>query len=200
MGAEPKARTPRIPLLSTEDAKALGKQAGVPSSMAHLNVFRTLLHHPKVAGAASGLLASLLWKANVLDERLRELIIMRIGWRSGAVYEWTQHWHVATGIGMNTDEILAVRDWRQAEGLDNAAKAVLAATDETLDDGRISDATWDVCCQHLKTNAERIELVLAISNWRTFSELLLSLNIPLEDGIQAWPPDGRTPAKALART
>jgi alkylhydroperoxidase family enzyme len=132
----------RIALLPVDEARALGKEYGMPSSMSHLNAFRALLNHPELAKAVSGLLLMLLWKANRLDTRLRELIIMRIGWRTGSLYEWTQHWNVARRVAMDEADILAVRDWRASPVLDDADRAVLAATDETLDHGRISDATW----------------------------------------------------------
>jgi len=184
------ANQARIPFLDVEDAKRLGKEYGVPSSMAHLNVFRVMLNHPELAAAVGNLLATLLYKANKLDLRLRELIIMRLAWRTGSVYEWTQHWRVAERLEIDADSMLAVRDWQAADCLNDADRAVLAATDETLADGRISDATWAECCKHLTTEAERIELVLAISNWRLFSEMFESLQIPLEEGVDHWPPDG----------
>ena len=180
----------RIPFLSVEEAKRLGKEYGVPSSMAHLNVFRVMLNHPELAAAVSNLLATLLYKANKLDLRLRELIIMRIAWRTGSVYEWTQHWRVAEALGIDGESVVAVRDWEDADSLSDADRAVLAATDETIDSGRISDATWDACCAYLPSRTERIELVLAISNWRLFSEMFRSLGIPLEEGVDHWPPDG----------
>ena len=182
----------RIPFLPVEEAKRLGKEYGVPSLMAHLNVFRVMLNHPELAAAVSNLLATLLYKANKLDLRLRELIIMRIAWRTGSVYEWTQHWRVAEALGIDGESVVAVRDWKDADSLSDADRAVLAATDDTIDSGRISDATWDACCAHLPSEAERIELVLAISNWRLFSEMFQSLRIPLEEGVDHWPPDGLT--------
>jgi alkylhydroperoxidase family enzyme len=188
----------RIQLLPVDEAKARGRDAGVSSSMSHMNVFRALLNHPPLAGAASGLLAMLLWKANRLDNRLRELIIMRIAWRTGSAYEWTQHWHVALRIGMTEADILSVRDWTRNDTLDAPAKAVLAATDETLDQGKISQATWEACKTHVGGEPELMEMVVAIGNWRTFSEVLRSLNIPLEDGVEVWPPDGMTPPAAKA--
>lgn len=42
---------------------------------------------------------------------MRELVIMRIGWVTGSVYEWTQHWGVATALGVDQADLLAVRDW-----------------------------------------------------------------------------------------
>ena len=186
----------RIPVLPVEEAKRLGKEYGVPSSMAHLNVFRVMLNHPELAAAVSNLLATLLYKANKLDLRLRELIIMRIAWQTGSVYEWTQHWRVAEALGIDGESVVAVRDWEDADSLSDADRAVLAATDDTIDSGRISDATWDACCVHLPSEAERIELVLAISNWRLFSEMFQSLRIPLEEGVDHWPPDGLTSPEA----
>ncbi len=184
------SNSPRIPLLSVEEATRIGKEHGVPSSMAHLNVFRVMSHHPDLAAAVSNLLATLLYKGNKLDERLRELIIMRIAWRTGSVYEWTQHWRVAERLEIDGASVMAVRDWQKATCLTTADKAVLAATDETIEKGRISDPTWIACCEHLASEAERIELVLAISNWRLFSEMFQSLRIPLEEGVDHWPPDG----------
>ena len=74
---------------------------------------------------------------------------MRIAWRTGSVYEWTQHWRVAKRLEIDAASVMAVRDWQKAACLNAADKAVLAATDETIDDGRISDPTWIACCEHL---------------------------------------------------
>ena len=98
----------RIPFLPVEKAKRLGKEYGVPSSMAHLNVFRVMLNHPELAAAVSNLLATLLYEANKLDLRLRELIIMRIAWQTGSVYEWTQHWRVAEALGIDGESVVGV--------------------------------------------------------------------------------------------
>ena len=63
---------------------------------------------------------------------------------------------------------------------------------ESLADGRISDRTWAACAEHLD-EAGLVELVVAIGNWTLFARLLPSLEVPLEDGVEPWPPDGRTP-------
>ena len=75
-------------------------------------------------------------------------------------------------------------------------KAVLQATDDVLDHGRILDETWALCSEYLASDAERIELVIAIGNWVMFSQLLRSLSVPLEDGVSPWPPDGLVPESA----
>ena len=184
----------RIEMLSIEQAKTAARECGIRESMASLNVYRTLLRHPQLASAVNHLLTTLLFTGNKLDVRLRELLIMRIGWTTGAKYEWTQHWRVAhVMLNIPEQDLVATRDWKNASCLSDADRAILAATDETLDKGMISDATWKACASHLKTPQERIELVVAIGNWTMFSQLLKSLKIPLEDGVSAWPPDGKAP-------
>ena len=181
----------RIPLLDVTEARRRASEVGIPETMADLGVFRTLLHQPGAAAAVNGMLHALLWKGT-LDARLRELLIMRIGWSCGAVYEWTQHWAVARAVGVPEADVLGVRDWPDHGGFDDLDRAVLAATDESLADGCISDATWAACATHLDA-AQLVELVVAIGNWILFARLLPSLDVPLEDGVAPWPPDGRDP-------
>lgn len=180
----------RIERLPPEEARRAAVEAGIPEGMGDLSVFGVLLNHPRLAGAVHTLLAMLLWEGE-LDPRLRELVILRIAWATGSVYEWTHHWGVARGIGMSDDELLGVRD-PDAHDYGPAQRAVLRATDETLETGRISPGTWAACAEHLGPR-ELLELVVAISNWRLFSSLLRSLEVPLEDGVEPWPPDGRSP-------
>ena len=181
---------PRIKRLSIEDARTAAVKVGVTETMAELNVFRVLLNHPPVAKAIHDLLIALLFGAK-LDQRLRELVIMRIGWMTGSDYEWTQHWRVARQLGVSDEDLLAVRDWRGSDRFGAAERAVLAATDDALSSGKISAATWAECEATVGGKEELIELVGAIGNWRMISHVLQSLDVPLEDGVRSWPPDGR---------
>lgn len=181
----------RIERLLLEEAKSRAEEVGVPDYMADLSVFQIVLHNPVVAKALNDLLAALLWNG-VLDPRLRELVIMRIGWTTGSVYEWTQHWRVALGLGVSEADLLGVRDWQAHDDFGAAERAVLAATDDVVSAGSISEASWETCREHFD-DAQLVELVAVIGNWRLFASLLLSLDVPLEDGVEAWPPDGRAP-------
>ncbi len=181
----------RVPLLSLEDSRKAAAEAEVVPQLAELSVFRALLNHPSLAKRVQDLLIELLFRGQ-LDARLRELVILRIGWVTGSVYEWTQHWRVATELGMPEADCLAVRDWRASDRFDAADRAVLAATDDTLETGAISAETWTACEAELGLES-LLELVVAIGNWRLFSSMLRSLEIPLEEGVQPWPPDGVRP-------
>jgi alkylhydroperoxidase family enzyme len=184
----------RIDRISVDDARAAAAEHGLPDTLPELSVFRIALRNPSVARALYGLLRNLLWSGQ-LDGRLRELIIMRIGWSTGAVYEWTQHWRVATGMDIPAADLLAVRDWEAHDDFGPRERAVLAATDESLAGGTISDATWARCREAVADDAQLVELVAVIGTWTLFSGLLRSLDVPLEDGVEPWPPDGVAPPR-----
>lgn len=179
----------RVKLVAIDDALKIAEQVGLASRFARGGAFRTLAHNPDLVRAVYGQLTTLLFK-NRFDTRLRELMIMRIGWVTGSVYEWTQHWRVATEAGIPAQDILAVRDWKNAAHLTPADRAVLTATDESLAGQTISDATWAEVTKYVTDPAEQVEFVVALGNWTLFSILLRNLRIPLEDGITPWPPDG----------
>ena len=186
----------RVPLLTPEAAAKAAETAGVLPQMAELNVFRALLHQPNVAKAVQDLLISLLFRGS-FDARQRELVIMRLGWQTGSVYEWTQHWKVAIELGVSEEDLLAARDWTHSDRFSEADRAVLAATDETLEAGAISPRTWATLEREIGDPSDPtvlIELVAAIGTWRMISSLLRSLEVPLEEGVEAWPPAERRPA------
>jgi len=188
----------RVEPLAVDAARAAARESGIDEAMAPLGVYRVLLRHPKLAVAVNGLLTTLLWTGHRLEPRLRELLILRIAWVTGSVYEWTQHWRLARRLGIPREDLLAVRDWRASARLGPAERAVLAATDDTLGAGVIAAETWRLCEKHVGGPEELVEMVVAIGNWRMFSQLLRSLEIPLEDGVEAWPPDGQAPPMVAA--
>jgi alkylhydroperoxidase family enzyme len=187
--------TARIAMLSIEDSRKAAEQAGVPLRLADLCVFRTLLHRPAIARATADLLLANF--SSELDPRLRELVIMRLGWATGSVYEWTQHWPIAQEqFGCTAEELLAVRNWRSSSHFGPTERALLEATDETIDTGSLSESTFQNCAEQLGGDVACLDLVAAIGTWRFISQLLKSLQIPLEDGVAAWPPDGLAPSGA----
>jgi alkylhydroperoxidase family enzyme len=185
---------PRVPLLSAEEAQAAGEAAGVPGLLAELNVFRALLHHPDVARRCSDLLLTLL-SSSRLEARLRELVIMRLGWATGSVYEWTQHWPIALRSAVEAEELLDLPDWRRSERFGLPERAVLAATDDVLEHGAVSPKSFAALRAALGDEPDRlIEVVAVIGTWHLISTVLRSLEVPLEEGVAPWPPHGRAPS------
>lgn len=184
---------PRVPRLPVEEAKAAADEAGVPNYMAELAIFQVLLNHPTLARAINDLLATMLWHGS-FDTRLRELAIMRIGWLTGSDYEWTQHWRVALGLNVPAEDLIGVRNWQAHNGFGPTERAVLSAVDDVVRDGAVSAQSWSACERELSGDpAVLIEMVTAIGAWRMIASILHSLKVPLEDGVDSWPPDGQSP-------
>ena len=99
-------------------------------------------------------------------------------------------WHLIEG-GVDEGDLLALRDWQRHDHWSACDRAVLQATDDVLEQGAIAPATWAACATHLSSAAEQLELVASIGTWHLISQLARSLEVPLEEGVEAWPPDGR---------
>jgi alkylhydroperoxidase family enzyme len=181
--------TSRVPMVSPQRAADVGNAMGMPTRRTQSEAFRVVANNPGVARVAFFQLMQLL-ENNTFDTRLREMMIMRIGWVTGSVYEWTQHWRVATTAGIPAEDILAVRDWQESDRLTAADKAILAATDECLAGKSISDAAWAEVAKHVTDPGQQVEFVIAMGNWMSFSMLFRNLRIPLAEGLMPWPPDG----------
>jgi alkylhydroperoxidase family enzyme len=185
----------RVELVPVEEARRLGAEMGIAEAQASRSAFRMLAHHPDLVRHVFGLLTMLATR-NKLPSRLRELMIMRIGWTTGSEYEWFQHYRHAKTAGLTDAELVALRDWRSSELFSEADRAVLAAVDDTRERGEVSDAVWAQCEQLFKEPAVLVEMVVMIGNWMLFSQLLKTLRVPIEAGATPWPPDGKAPAAA----
>lgn len=188
--------TSRVPMISLERARDLGEAMGMPARRSQSEAFRVVANNPGVARVVFSQLIQLL-EHNTIDTRLREMMIMRIGWVTGSAYEWTQHWRVANTAGIPPEDILAVRDWRNSDRLTAADRAILTATDECLAGQSISDAAWAEVARHITDPAQQVEFVIAMGNWTAFSMLFRNLRIPLASDLIVWPPDGQASPAAI---
>lgn len=183
----------RLSPLTKAQARDAGRSLGIPEKMADLSMLRVLLHHPALCEKLYALLDELLFRGD-LEERLRELIILRVAWVTKSEYVWTQHYGFAKRMGISEADILAVRRRSDWERLGRAECAVLAATEETLQDGAVSAETWNTCESVLEGSGKKLlEVVVAIGTWNLCASVLHSLNIPAEEVGCRWPPDGLRP-------
>ena len=192
------ASTPPTPaFLRSQSVKPvpLGTR-GLPATIGETNLFRVLLHHPPLAKALAGLVSQLIGEPT-LDPRLRELAVMRVAWRSGSVSQWSNHWHVGMRVGLAEDDIAAVRDWHQSDRFGGDERAVLAATDETIDVGRVGDETS--ACAAVLSDAALGDLVVAIGHAQLYAGVLRTFDVPLDARRDPWPPDGRAPKQEQLR-
>ena len=187
--------TARISLLSKEEALQRGRELGISDYIAQMNIFRMLLNHPKLAGELNSTIISLVSGDKAVSDRLREIIIMRVSWNAYCDYEWSQHWLASLFFGLTEHELVSIRHWQQAECFTADEKTLLATTDELLDNGKISDSVWQQLKTIFITDQALIEVITCIGNWHMFAIILNALEVPLDEGMSSWAPDGVAPVK-----
>jgi alkylhydroperoxidase family enzyme len=95
--------TERVSMVPAERMPQLVEAAGLPPAAATRTVYRVLAHNPTVLKVVAAQIQTLMRK-NSLPHRLRELIIMRIGWVTGSAYEWTSHWRICIEFGIPPED------------------------------------------------------------------------------------------------
>ena len=66
--------------------------------------------------------------------------------------------------------------------------------DEVFDHVVVSPSTLREARTHVGDDRALMELVLIPGCYRTIGTVLLTFDIPLEDHVEAWAPDGRSPS------
>lgn len=182
---------PVLPLLSAEHAVTAALAAGIPEMLAGPNVLRFGLRHPKVARVLADMIDVAVLNGT-LDARLREVAILRVGWRIGSVYEWSNHVPIGRRSGLTDAELVAIRN-ADAAVLGAGDMLVINVVDEVLDHVGVTRSTLDAVRSHLDDDAALMELVTIAGCYRAIGSLLLSFAVPLEDHVEPWAPDGVAP-------
>lgn len=180
-----------LPMLSPDDAVLAARAAGIPEILAGTNVVRFALRNPKVAKVVFDLI-DMAVLGGTLDARLREIAILRVGWRIGSVYEWSNHVPIARRAGMTDAEIVAVRD-ADAGVLTPADLIAIRVADEVLDHNEVSAATLADARGLLGDGDALVELVAIPGSYRLIGSLLHTFHIPLEAHVAPWAPDATAP-------
>ena len=131
----------------------------------------------------------------LLDPRLRELVVLRIGWLCEQPYEWGSHYRVANGLGVSDDDVLAVRTGPTDPRFGPTEQALLTAADEIMELGRITEETYGRCRTALgDSEVLALELLYLATGYRMIASILSTNELSLtEAGLELWPPDGVGP-------
>jgi 4-carboxymuconolactone decarboxylase len=152
-----------------------------------LNIFRTLVNHPKMLKYWMVFAGGILNKGE-LPARDREILILRAGWNCHSVYEWGQHTAIGRRVGLTDAEIARIADGPDAPGWDPFDATLLRAADELHADACISDATWDELRVRYGTK-QLIEVPMTVGQYYLVSMTLNSLGVQREPGVDGFPGD-----------
>ncbi|MEU5880509.1 carboxymuconolactone decarboxylase family protein [Spirillospora sp. NPDC047279] len=169
------------------------------------NALGVLGHHAQLAGAWLNYNGVLL-DDPALAPRHRELMILRVAWRTGSTYEWVQHARIAAGLGITPAEIDALADdadragatGRPGSGRAGPGRAdeavpggwtplerlLLDATDQLIDGCRIGDATWTALQEHLDAR-QLLEATFVVGSYLCLAMVFNSVALELDPEMYA---------------
>lgn len=149
-----------------------------------INIMRTLAKHPKMLDAF-GRMGGFLLSGKGFPGREREIAILRVGWRSGSVYEFGQHTIIGRREGL-TDEEIARLTSHDLTGWSEHDRAIVLAADELTQTNAITEATWSRLAARWDEQ-QLLELVICMGFYRLVSGFLNTLEVELDDGVPGWP-------------
>ena len=147
-----------------------------------LNVFATVARNPKAAKAFLG------WGGYVrrgarMNEREREIVILRTGWLCRAGYEWTQHSRLGRAAGLTTEDLERLKLPAAAPGWTVREHVLVQAADELHDDCFISDETWRDLSDFMD-DSERMDLVYLVGHYTQVCMILNTFGVQVESSVQ----------------
>lgn len=147
------------------------------------NVLGTLLRHPGLAGPFLTYNNVLLFTPT-LPPRLRELMVLRVAWRTRSTYEWVQHVRLALSCDVTREEIDAIARGAEAETWTPIEADLLAATDQLVDGYRIDDTTWARLAGHFDER-QLVELLFVVGTYTGLAMVFNSLGLELDDELDS---------------
>ena len=147
----------------------------------------TMLRHPALAKAfltfnnhvATG---------STVSKRIRELLILRIGWLRRSEYEFVQHLLLGRKAGLTDAELERVQLGPEAPGWSEEDADLLRAVDELHSPcASIQDETW----ARLKTRfdtAQILDIIFAVGCYDMLAMVFNSARVALEPGLTALEP------------
>lgn len=142
-------------------------QRFLPPGMAPLNLFRTQAHNPRVL---QRMFAGNLLDQGAIDQRTRELLILRTCARCGSEYEWGVHVALfAKSAQLSSAEVAATLALEREPDVLPAHEALLfRVVDELHETSTVSDRLWSELAQHYCA-AQILELIAVIGNYHAIS-------------------------------
>ena len=185
-GADPTLAAPRIePVVqaqATPEIRAMLDPSGSGRDIAA--VYRTFARHPKLY-VPRQILSEYIRTRSTLSPRVREMLILRIGWRCRSAYEWAAHAPAGRRAGLTNDhlQMLARSGY---EGWSAADAAIVRAADELFDDDAISDATWQALDDQFDER-QLLDVLITTGGYRMVSMVLNTFGVPAEANSEPFP-------------
>jgi len=167
---------------STAEIRTMLDPAGSGRDIA--GVYRTFARHPKLY-VPRQILSEYIRTKSTLSPRIREMLILRIGWRCRSAYEWAAHAPAGRRAGL-TDAQIRMLASSGYDGWNAADAAVVRAADELFDEDTISDDTWKALDGQFDER-QLLDVLITTGGYRMVSMVLNTFGVPAEPNSEPLP-------------
>jgi 4-carboxymuconolactone decarboxylase len=167
--------------------------SGAPDAPPMPVVLELFAHHVPLSETwltFSDMLAS---EQSRLEPAHRELLILRVAWRTGSGYEWNQHRRIGGDAGLTDAQLVAVPEGAGAAVWTPLEAGLLTAVDEIVDGFCVGDETWSTLASSLEPS-QLFELLFVIGGYLALAGVLNSLG--LRGQLPAGAAAGRRPPQS----
>jgi len=133
-------------------------------------------HHVEIGAAWMGFANLLAGPSSTVEPKLRELAILRVAWRTGSDYEWTQHIRIARDAGVTTEQLHAIPGGPGSGHWTALERSVLEAVDQIVDGWRVEGPTWAALAGELD-EPQLLELLFVIGSYLCFATVANSVRL-----------------------
>jgi 4-carboxymuconolactone decarboxylase len=171
---------PRISPPSAYDQTQLAELAKSPhrSDGEPLNVFATLSHRPELMRRVNAL-GGYFPRSSELDDRTRELAILRVAGTLGCPYELHHHRPLGIRAGLTEAELQAAVDASSAHTWPAADRTILALTDALIARTPIDDAAW-AALDGVLDDGQRLELLVLVGFYGLIAGVVNIVGVELD--------------------
>jgi 4-carboxymuconolactone decarboxylase len=136
------------------------------------NAIATFVNHPDLTRSYLTFSFYLLTRST-LAPRLRELAVLRIAHLTSCAYEWDEHVTIGKQSGLSDDDIVSLQ---RGEAADDFDQTVLTATDELVDQTRITDSTWAALGERMDTH-QLMDFVFTVGGYHMLAMALNTFGV-----------------------
>jgi alkylhydroperoxidase family enzyme len=169
--------------------------SGTPDAPPMPIVMELFAHHLPLSNTFLAFTELLAGEESTLDPADRELLILRVAWRTRSGYEWNQHHRMGGEAGLTDAKLASVPEGAAAGVFTPKEKALLRAVDEMIDSFGVSQATWDRLAADF-VPAQLFELLFVIGGYLCLAAVLNGIGLQGElraGGAAAEHDDGAAP-------
>jgi alkylhydroperoxidase family enzyme len=150
--------------------------SGAPDAPPMPVVLEMFAHHLPLSASWLPFTDMLAGEDAKLSPRHRELLILRVAWRTRSGYEWAQHSRMGADAGVTTAQIDAMTEGPAAPVWTPLERTLLTAVDEMIDDHVVGDTTWAALASEFDP-AALFELLFLVGGYLCLAGVLNSIGL-----------------------